>query len=409
MVIVFGRRAYGRVNAHGGEHAHTQFAHLYYLPIFPLSSVWVMGDRGFQIRASGKSIAAAYLRVWAPLVAIGALASASIAGAIIAVVLAATSAWAWSWRGVRSESAIRASDFRLLAFGTRCDPALMTRELRDDVKRALDERWAKLDTQRPPDEVAEHGANSSGEAVIAYGLLALAAFDATDTTARVNAAAAARRIADGAHDDSGADDGPYRAATVATRASVLDEIASAAGNVSAANVGAAQRSAPRRMSPLLKGTLFVATALIALSLGAGALSSMRDPIAVTFADVDGMRYSTARVSLHCDSIENIGEFSNGKDMSACMVGDKIVPVLGMIDDVDAPVIGRLRQLSSQDATYMWPEDVVTSPRVSARYVVVESLAVARALGIVSMVVLAGLFGLLARAIARRVRRAKHPE
>ncbi|HEX4450592.1 MAG TPA: hypothetical protein VH143_06970 [Kofleriaceae bacterium] len=416
MIIVFGRRAYGRVNAHGGEHAHTRFAHVYYLPIVPSGSFWVtqqLGDsvRGFEIRASGKSIAAAYLRMWAPLVAIGALVSASVAGTIVAVVLAAASAWAWSWRDVRGASAMRASDFRLLAFGTRCDPALMTRALRDDMKRALDARWSKLDTQRPPDEVAEHGANSSAEAVAAYGLLALAALDATDATARAKAAAAAQRLVDGAHDDVGAADGPYRAAAAATPALVFDEIASAADGMSAAKANVAQRAEPtrRRMSPIMKGAGFAAVAVVALSLSAFSLSAMREPPSVTFADVDGTHFSGTLVALHCDSIENIGELSNGKAMSACVMGDHIVPVLGTVDNVDAPVVGRLRLLSSQDATYMWPEDVVSSPRVSARYLRVESLAFERGLGIVSMLVLVGLFGLIVRTIVRRVRRAKHPE
>ena len=127
----------------------------------------------------------------------------------------------------------RRSDFQMLAFGTRCDPERMTSEMRAQLKLGLDERLAALDVKRSPDEVAELlGATSTREAVIAYGLLRLAAIDAP-RDARVKAATAARRILDGARDAAPASDGPYRAADQdAASPPIFTDVANAASMAS---------------------------------------------------------------------------------------------------------------------------------------------------------------------------------
>jgi hypothetical protein len=69
-VVVIGHRRYGRVHAHGGEYAETVFAHLSFIPIFPMGSYWVTNEAGlaervgFAIKLNGRSVLAAYLRTW---------------------------------------------------------------------------------------------------------------------------------------------------------------------------------------------------------------------------------------------------------------------------------------------------------------------------------------------------------
>ena len=59
-VVIYGRRAYGRVHQHEGEYADTQFAHIDFIPLFPIGSFWVTQDlgngqrMGFPIKLNGK-------------------------------------------------------------------------------------------------------------------------------------------------------------------------------------------------------------------------------------------------------------------------------------------------------------------------------------------------------------------
>jgi hypothetical protein len=421
MVIVFGRRSYGRVDAHGGEHAQTTFAHVYYMPIVPVSSFWVTQQldgaaRGFSIRASGKSIAAAYLRCWAPLAAFGALVSGGVVGMMLAALFASASAWAWTWRSVRGELAIRKSDFQLLAFGTRCDPERMPAEMREKLKHALDERWAALDVKRSPDEVAEHGAASTREAVIAYGLLRLASIDAP-RDARAKAADAARRIVEGTHETLPAGDGPYRVVepnapggNASAEAPIFGDVANAATAMSAANATLAANAIrgarlarrvgkwwhPTRAKVLL-GVFLGLACIGGLSEEGRSLCGAREVSSVENASPKDL------VSLHCaGDIENIGEFSHGEQVYSCMVGDLIVPVIG---DVDGNVVvGKLHSLAY--GTYEWPENIRTSPQFASSYLKVESLAAHRAVAIALIGGLVALFGFVVAWVRLSVRRRR---
>lgn len=71
MIFIWGSRLYGKVDdANGVFHVATKFAHLWFIPLFPVgSSVAIVertGDsyRGAPISLSGKSVLAAYLRAW---------------------------------------------------------------------------------------------------------------------------------------------------------------------------------------------------------------------------------------------------------------------------------------------------------------------------------------------------------
>ena len=392
MVIVFGRRSYGRVDAHGGEHAQTTFAHVYYMPIIPVSSLWVtqdLGDsaRGFSINMSGKSIAAAYLRCWGPIAVIATLASGSIGGYVAAALFAAASAWAWSWRSLRGAHAMRKSDFQRLAFGTRCDPERMPVEMRDQLKHSLDERWAALDTKRSPDEVAELGAASSREAVVAYGLLRLASIDAPKP-ARDQAAAAARRILTGTHDAPAVVDGPYRAPDQDVASPpIFDDVASAATHASAAShAAAAQMPRTKRASRISLKRMGV---LVVAMLGLGSLYGFAVNVSA-FAGATQLsagELRTARsgfVSVHCDSIENVGMIGQRKNIDACTIGDMVLPVVSSaaFDEPGTVVEGKLH--SMRDGEYIWPSEIHQltgtylefSPVRQARNLAIEMLVIA---------------------------------
>src|SRR5579859_390165 len=69
MIIIYGRRMYGRVNVSGPTSVLTEFAHIYYLPIAPIRSHLILssdagGLRGVAIPLHGLSVLAAYLRAW---------------------------------------------------------------------------------------------------------------------------------------------------------------------------------------------------------------------------------------------------------------------------------------------------------------------------------------------------------
>lgn len=92
MILFYGVRQYGRIDEQAGTYVATQFAHLWFVPLFPVRSHLVLGEggdgrfNGIAIPLSGRSVAAGYLRIWGPILtlfcgigALEALASASTA------------------------------------------------------------------------------------------------------------------------------------------------------------------------------------------------------------------------------------------------------------------------------------------------------------------------------------------
>jgi hypothetical protein len=69
-MIVYGRRAYGRVGVSGETFVLTEFVHLWFLPLFPTGSHLVLSRdatglcQNLPIPLSGVSVLAAYLRCW---------------------------------------------------------------------------------------------------------------------------------------------------------------------------------------------------------------------------------------------------------------------------------------------------------------------------------------------------------
>jgi len=198
------QHGYGKVELHDGQYAQTQFAQVFLVPLWPVKSQWIVGRKlGIPIRLHGRSIAATYLRFWAPVVALLTFAIGSgLPSMLVAGALAAASAWSWTWRKL-PRSAHRRSDFNQLAFGVRCDPQLMTAAHRERCAEALKQRWESKPDSRPPDDIARYGARDLEEAVVAYGILRLAALDHGESPEL------AQRLLEGARDDADRE-GPYR-------------------------------------------------------------------------------------------------------------------------------------------------------------------------------------------------------
>ncbi|HET9624818.1 MAG TPA: hypothetical protein VFP84_25800 [Kofleriaceae bacterium] len=216
MIVIYGTRFYGKVDSHEGQHQLTRFFHIYYVPLIPVSTMWVTrttdaGYNGHDVKMSLRSVVAGYARVWGPVAAVGAIATGSVAGAAAAVGAGALAAWSWSWRTLRGAREKRRSDFHLLAFGTRCDPLKMDQTLASNLQAAIARRWAEVSEGSSPEDVARLGASTPAQAVLAYASLRLAARLAPGDHAR-QARDASDRILDAVKDTPALEGGPYRAA-----------------------------------------------------------------------------------------------------------------------------------------------------------------------------------------------------
>ena len=178
--LIAPRRTYGRIDEHDGEYVETEFRCLGWslIPLVPVRSFWIADDRGsqrtgFPIQLQPRSVAAAYLRIWAPGLATAVLAvgSSSLATAIAAA-LFGLSAWSWTW-WPRDAALRRRSDYDLAAFGSRCDPARMTDEMHRSLANQLALRASADGEPRSPADVVRYGPRTEEEALHAYGVLRL--------------------------------------------------------------------------------------------------------------------------------------------------------------------------------------------------------------------------------------------
>jgi hypothetical protein len=216
MIIIFGTRFYGEVGRYGGQRQLTRFFHLYYLPLIPVGTMWVIQDvesgyHGHDVKVNGRSVVAGYARVWGPLVALFTLASGSVGGFIASGALLALTAWSWTWRSVRGARERRRSEYHLLALGTCCDPLRMDVEVASLLKIDVARKWEQYADGKTPEDVARFGAANPAQAVLAYASLRLAARLAPGEQAR-KAREASERVLDACKDtDLALEGGPYRA------------------------------------------------------------------------------------------------------------------------------------------------------------------------------------------------------
>ena len=356
MVVIYGVRNYGSVDAHGGEHAQTQFFHVYWLPLFPTGSSWVTGPRpdgtnAHGIKLNGKSVLSGYLRIWGPIIAIANLSIgfSKPAHLIVAAIAALASVWAWTTLKLRGAAAQRRSDFNYVAYGTRCEPKKMFASHRAVCKKQLDERWRELAPKHSPNEVAQHGADNASEAVLSYGLLRLSSLDRGGATD----GAAADRILDGRFDAPSTMDGPYRAGpsagTDATTAAALAELVAqrdAQGRVTPLTPPpdpVAENKRKRRRSRLqLAGLVFLTMAAVGGTLGF--VASLRPAVDASLSDLRGIKPPLGRiVHVTCESVEGpLWEETNkrGETLSRiamCRLGKYLLPIKV---ESDGPLPGR---------------------------------------------------------------------
>jgi hypothetical protein len=348
-VVIYGRRAYGRVHQHEGEYADTQFAHIDFVPLFPLGSFWVTQDLGngqrlgFPIKLNGKSVAATYLRIWGPLLAIILLATTkSFAGTMAGALVAAASVWAWTWRSRRGDLALRRSDFDRVALGSRCDPAWMTADMRERIAKSLETSLSKREDARPPDDVARFGAKDVQEAVLAYGILR--------TAKHREARSAADRLLSSAFEQLPSDGGPYREGI----ANAVPELGAAISAAARAHAEAARARRPvvRRW---FHNKWLQLVGLVLISTGAAGIAgtNLRSTLSVDAKQLGGVHPPTGRaVRVQCDRIQNTGwEVMHGDDIderiTMCWMGTHVLPVVTK-DDSDlatTTVEGKLRDIS----------------------------------------------------------------
>jgi len=407
MVIIYGRRAYGRVDAHAGEHAQTTFAHVWYMPLFPIQSFWITDDsdapRGFEIRMHGRSVLLSYLRMWGPIAAIGCFVSGSVGGLVAGAVLAALSLGAWIARSARPS---RRSDFNLVAFGSRCEPQRMPADMLARIKQGLQDRWDKLGLTRPPEDVAQYGAKSLAEASTAYGLLRIAGIERRDPAAH----AAADRIAAGQYDAAPAKDGPYREEHADPSAdpsvsAVLAQVEAVASAHSAQRVSAP--SAP--WWQLTRGKGFLVAILVMAGIG-GIVEyapSLKGPVHMDASELQALASPSTKQFVHveCDSLEYLGMFSNETSGYACHIGPQVLPVVAKTNREGARyLVGTLVAINSPLADEVWPADVRHANDTLPIYLTEQAIRGSQIAAVLCIVGEALLLAIIGFWISRRYRR-----
>ena len=342
--LIAARRTYGRVDEHDGEYVETEFRGWLRIPLVPVRSFWIADDRGsqrtgFPIRLQPRSVAATYLRVWAPGIATAVLvAGSSSLATAIAAALFGLSAWSWTW-WPRDAARRRRSDFDLAAFGCRCDPGRMTDEMHRSLANELAVRAAAHADPRPPDDVVRYGPQNEDEALQAYGVLRLTDarnpprtspsrfYDAGWMIGRV----VRRRRPRG---------GPYRdrfAATAPELWAMLSDCARA--SVEARRAGP-PRSHPAVPAPALVLPSFLRTPWIwfavlavstvvsgfALAASARALAPPPLPRLVTAKEL-ARRPIGEHIAVPCDLVQN-SDRGEPRGVTLCLVGEHILAVVG---------------------------------------------------------------------------------
>lgn len=381
MVIIWGSRDYGRVEGHGGEYAVTRFAHLYFLPLFPTGSRWVRGKTadgtiGHPCSLVGASVAAGYLRVWGLLVGVPALVRGlfELSPALLGVglVALALSAWSWTWRALHTARAQRRSDLNLVAFGTRCEPRRMSRELRAELRRSLDKRWDALAPGRSPNEVAEQGAHDGREAALAYGLLRLASLDRKHRGG--TEATDADRILDDVRAPAAPAAGPYRDASEAPAPAgpSLSQLVGQAQSAHAAMSSPAQAAAVARRTLRHARLALVLAILSGLSAAVLIVDGAKPTLAPDLATLRSIEAPIDRdVRVTCDAPpswlgDQVDERGRVTDRFAmCLLADHVLVVRV---DADAALPGRVVEgkLHSVDHSQPWARELAKDPDLNPR-------------------------------------------
>jgi hypothetical protein len=339
-----GGRVFGKVDEYGGEFAASTFWHLWFLPLIPTGSVWICSKAGMAmahpIRWHARSIAAAYLRTWAPIIWIFGLSADTSAGYAAAGIALAFCAWSWTWRMAHRRRAQLRSDFDLVALGSQCPPE---RLLHEEVQQLLARKHAaiaELSGGRSPEDIARFGSASVDELVAAYAVLRLVA---TQRPPSGPSRLAAQRIIDGRHDRLDHREGVFRARATSTGSRMTGErlvkvVRARALDLRARSVFAASRVPPTRFQDLLWDDtlcwLGKAALVLVAVFGGVLLRNIKDPDRFEIITARHLRDTIAseqtEYRVQCESLTpfvDAADSGAGKDVHLCELGGRYLPVL----------------------------------------------------------------------------------
>jgi hypothetical protein len=317
----------------------------------------------------------------------------------------------------------------------------MTVDMRQDLRRRLDERWSKIGGGRSPEDVVSFGPRTPEENLFAYGLLRLAAVEHRDPAA----AHAAEKLLAGIERDPTAGS-PYRGdAGVAFVSLDVEEDPSETAKPTEpptewndrtlCNFGAcvgvigpdgACKTCGKRpgvdvepprpppapkawwAAPVSAGMRFALIAALIWSVGlswVGVASLL--PVIKADAGFLANHSKTSRdVEVVCDRLELAGTFTNGAKMYACATGNRVLPVVGAVESSEggATLVGQLHEYSGED--YRWPAEIVASSDVTAGYLRAHSRALRILNQLAGVAGLAGFVAILAAVALVIVRRRR---
>lgn len=224
MVIICGVRLGGKVDSCHGAYAATRFFHLYGMPIIPVSGTfWITAGSGehhggHATRLAWKSIAAAYLRTWGLVIALGlsipaiqALGHGDAAGLeplFVSALPLGASLYSWRWYRVSATERARRA-LCAAVIGTRCAPEALPGAMASSLRHAIESSWARRFPAQTPGDVARFGTRDPWQASLAYVLLRLHAGNASRAQADA-LRGLAEQVAQNAPPDTIASDGVYR-------------------------------------------------------------------------------------------------------------------------------------------------------------------------------------------------------
>ena len=397
--LIATRRTHGRVDEHDGEYVETEFTCLGPLPIplVPVRSFWIVDDRGsqrvgFEIELHHRSVAAAYLRILAPGIAIAVLALwSSSSAAAIAAALFTLSAWSWTW-WPRDAAVRRRSDFDRAAFGSRCDPAAMTDAMHQLLTDQLRLRAGAHAEPRLPDDIVRFGARTPDEALFAYGILRLAGARSPHPPASSSRFPGIEHLIGGVARRLRSRGGPYRDRHAANALELWAALSASAQDSAGDRRTELLRScgavpAPRAGIPAFVRKPWIWFAVLAIStVGSGVAlwsasvphpQSLEQQARAQRAEISAAvrRWSGEAlqrrpvgqdIAVQCDFVQN-SDHGSLRDVALCLLGRRILPVAGggfyrsgpllrghveeVPRDQDAPWASALRDQIGRDGRY----------------------------------------------------------
>ncbi len=356
--VAMPKRVFGKVDEYGGALAASTFLRIWRFPLVPTGSVWltagVDGMHAQKIRPHLRSIAAGYLRTWAPFIFWLSFAFDTVAMYCVAAAVVAFCIWSWTWRMAHRHMMQRRNDFDLVTLGTQCPPHLLRAE---DLAALLEQQkanFAKLKSERSADDVARFGSANAAELLAAYGLLRVYG-TATPLTAS-DARFAAMRIMNGSHDKPSSDAGVFRSTTeaatpVLAAGQLAEQVAVQAQRLRARKTLLAATAPKTFLQKVMWGGVHRLLGYLVLAVtmvgGIGGAVKVQDPDRFDFVSEQRLRNSfgagKTEYRVQCDALTPY--YSSGSDETLlCRVGKQILPVVtrdgqGVTGNV---VRGRLR-------------------------------------------------------------------